>query len=454
MRLTWVQPEDSLLHEFEQAAHEGKEVEDLRRRWLDAGGAPAIGRNGATPEPPAPELVALARRLLAELDARPVAAAYAAAEPRDLAAILATLATPPAALPVPGAAELARRTAGAWTGRLVGCLVGKVVEKVPRAGIEALLRSSGQWPLRGYITAAGVPAEVSERYPWNRASRVHSMAENIDGMPEDDDINYSLLALALVERRGRALTTEDVADSWLRNLPAALVFTAERAAYRNLLDALPVEQVPVTANPFREWIGAAIRTDVYGWVCPGRPAEAAELAWRDGRLSHTGSGLYSAMANAAMAAAAVAGAGPDAVLEAGRSVVPPRSTLAAAIDTAVDLGHRGLTDEQGLGALYERFGHLHWVHAVNNAALVCYAVARHGTDFDRAVALTAVSGWDTDSTGATVGGLVGAVVGPEGIADRWTDPIGGRVASSLPGFADARVPDLVRRTVELAGQPS
>ena len=59
-------------------------------------------------------------------------------------------------------------------------------------------------------------------------------------MPEDDDLNYPILALALLEKHGTGFTTDDVAQLWLDNLPAGRVFTAERAAYRNILDARPV----------------------------------------------------------------------------------------------------------------------------------------------------------------------------------------------------------------------
>lgn len=451
MRITWIQPEDNLLHEFDQAAAEGKQFDDLRDRWLDAGGAPTIGRQGASEHSPGPALVSLARNLLAELDTRPPSPAIAAAEPREWDAIRTTWLSDPMELPRPDPDELTHRIAGAWTGRLVGCLIGKAVEKIPRAGIAEILISSGQWPLRGYITAAGVPAEVTERYPWNKASRTHSLAENIDGMPEDDDVNYTLLALDLLERRGRDFSTDDVAAGWFRTLPPGLLFTAERVAYRNLLDALPIAEVAVTANPFREWIGAAIRTDLYGWVNPGRPSAAAEMAWRDAYLSHTGSGLYSAMANAAMAAAAVAGADPDDVLGAGRSVVPPGSRLAAVLGQAATWGRQQLSDDAGLDRLHHAYGSLHWVHAANNAALVAYGVARHGHDFGSAVALTATSGWDTDSAGATLGGVVGAIGGPDSIDARWTTPIGDRVHTSLPGFAGVTLPALIERTVVAAG---
>ncbi|OSC46448.1 hypothetical protein B5181_42700, partial [Streptomyces sp. 4F] len=64
------------------------------------------------------------------------------------------------------------------------------------------------------------------------------LAENIDEKPEDDDLNYPLLGLRLLQRHGRAFTTADVARLWLDELPAGRAFTAERVAYRNLLCGL------------------------------------------------------------------------------------------------------------------------------------------------------------------------------------------------------------------------
>src|SRR5439155_26818473 len=228
---------------------------------------------GASPEPAAPELRALALELFDELAALP--RPLAAEEPEELEEILA------AADPTPPSPIDPQRIAGAWLGRAAGCVLGKPVENIPREGIRAIAQSTGNWPVRGWFTAAGLDPAVGERYPWNRASRGTSLAENIDGIPEDDDLNFTMLALALVERCGRDFSTLDVAKAWLDYLPPGRIFTAERVAMRNLLEAfLP----PVTAtrrNPFREWIGARLRVDVYGWAAGGDPVRAARMAWAD-----------------------------------------------------------------------------------------------------------------------------------------------------------------------------
>ncbi|MCU1424776.1 MAG: ADP-ribosylglycohydrolase family protein, partial [Microbacteriaceae bacterium] len=285
LRLSWTQPEDLLPHALVAATLDGRDVASIRARWVAAGGSEQAPVTGATPVPAAAALRTLARELLAEIDLTPVPAAVLAAEPDDLEGML-DAAPGEWTAQTTDAASHYDRVHGAWLGRAAGCLLGKPVEKIPRAGIRAIAESTGNWPIAGYFTEVGLDADVAAAYPWNRRSRPTSLVENIDGMPEDDDLNFPLIALDLLERIGDGFTTDDVAQSWLANLPGGRVFTAERIAYRNLLDGYEPELAGVVGNPFRDWIGAQIRTDVYGWASPGDPTRAARLAHADAVLSH------------------------------------------------------------------------------------------------------------------------------------------------------------------------
>ena len=451
MRLTWAQPEDLVAAELtalrEQGASESV-LGPIEQRWIAAGGDPVLQPAGASATPAPPALRAYARELLDELEAAQPASA---AEPDDWEAIERLL--PPAPdLPRPGRAD-ADRVRGAWYGRAVGCLLGKPVEKLPRAGIEEIARATGNWPVAGYFTAQGLPADVGARWPWNRRSAPTSLVENIDGMPEDDDLNFAILALDLLEARGSALMTEDVAEAWLANLPAGRVFTAERAAYRNLLEARPVPGTATHHNPFREWIGALIRVDVYGWACPGDVRAAGRLAWTDARLSHTRNGLYGAMWAAALCSAALVTPSAVDALDAADAVIPPESRLA----TAVTLGRRvgaelaagRIDDAAALDRLHAALGGLHWVHTLNNAALIACAVHASRGSLDRGIALAVTGGWDTDSAGATVGSVLGALGGVTGIGPAWIDPLHGRIATSLPGAPSRSIEELAERTLNL-----
>lgn len=453
VRLTWAQPEDLLGHELRQAAEDGRDPEPARRAWLAAGGRPAPDRAGASAAPAPPELRALAARLMDELAALPIPSA--AAEPQSWEAIRATW--PPAeAHRGPGGADprLRTRLEAAWLGRAVGCLLGKPVEKLPLEGIRALARAAGNWPLNDWFSARGVPPELLAAHPWNRRSAATSLAENIDGMPEDDDLNHPLLGLLLLQRHGKGFTTADVARLWLDELPAGRTFTAERIAYRNLLLGLEPPATATHHNPFREWIGALIRADVHGWTNPGDPAAAAAQAYRDAVLSHTANGVYAALFVAAATAEAATGrADVHTALRAGLAVVPPRSRLAE----AVRLGMRTARDEADfdlvVDRLHARYGHYHWVHAVPNTALIAAALTHADGDFTRSVCRAVSGGWDTDSNGATAGALAGLIAGsPSALPHRWTAPLKNRLATTVPGFDGIGFDTLAHLTAQEAAR--
>ncbi|MFF8863576.1 ADP-ribosylglycohydrolase family protein [Streptomyces sp. NPDC015139] len=433
LRLTWVQPEDLLGHELRQARLDGREPAAVAARWRAAGGPDAPDRAGASPHRVSRYLRLLAEDLLDELADLP--SRLAEDEPTDLPGIRAACPDWPAARDLAGPAPAALEAA--WLGRAIGCLLGKPVEKLPLDGVRALARAAGNWPLTGYFTARGVPAALLDAHPWNRRSAATSLAENIDGMPEDDDLNYPLLNLLLLQRHGKSFTTADVARLWLDELPPGRTFTAERIAYRNLLSGIEPPHTARHRNPFREWIGALIRADVHGWSNPGDPAAAAEQAHRDAVLTHTANGVYAAMFTAAVIATAAAGTHDvHGCLRAGRAVVPPRSRLARAVDHAVRLAAAHEDFDTVVDELHATYAATHhWVHAVPNTALVAAALSHADGDFTGSVARAVSGGWDTDSAGATAGSVAGLLAGdPAALPDRWRAPLKNRLATTVGDF--------------------
>ncbi|MFJ3986104.1 ADP-ribosylglycohydrolase family protein [Streptomyces fungicidicus] len=452
LRLTWVQPEDLIGHELRQAAQDGREPAAVAARWRAAGGPEAPLTAGASSRPASPYLRLLATDLLDELADLP--SALADDEPTDLARITSLCPDWPAA--TGGRAAHPARLEAAWLGRAVGCLLGKPVEKLPLTAIRDLARATGNWPLTGYFTARGVPGELLARHPWNRRSAATSLAENIDGMPEDDDLNYPLLNLLVLQRHGRAFTPTDVARVWLDELPAGRTFTAERVAYRNLLSGL---EPPLTArrhNPFREWIGALIRADVHGWTNPGDPAAAAGQAHRDATLTHTANGVYAAMFTAAVVATAATGDHDvHACLRTGLTVVPPRSRLARAVRRAVRLARDHTDFDTVVDLLHGTYAATHhWVHAVPNTALIAAALTHADGDFTGSVCRAVSGGWDTDSNGATAGSVAALLAGsPRALPEHWTAPLKNRLATSVGDFHGAGFDTLARLTHLEATRP-
>ncbi|MFG3103107.1 ADP-ribosylglycohydrolase family protein [Streptomyces sp. NPDC048182] len=447
LRLTWVQPEDLVGHELAQARQDGRDATAVATRWRSAGGWEAPPRAGASPEPASRYLRLLAEDLLDELAAMPCPTADR--EPTDLAAIKARCPDWPATRHTDITPD---RLEAAWLGRAAGCLLGKPVEKLPLDAIREIGRATGNWPLTGYFTARGLPADLAARHPWNRRSAATSLAENIDGMPEDDDLNYPLLNLLLLQHHGRDFTTADVARVWLDELPAGRTFTAERLAYGNLLAGLEPPDTARHRNPFREWIGALIRADVHGWTNPGDPGAAAEQAHRDATLTHTANGVYAAMFTAAVVATAAAGTHDvHACLAAGLTVVPPGSRLAMAVRHAVDLARAHADFDAVVDALHAAHAGHHWVHAVPNTALLAAALTHADGDFTTSIRGAVAGGLDTDSVGAAAGSVAALLAGsPGALPERWTAPLKNRLATSVGDFHGTGFDTLAQLTHRLA----
>ncbi len=312
-----------------------------------------------------------------------------------------------------------------------------------QAALREYLASAGALPLRDYVPLVEGPAS---RMLFRGSCKGHMVRSE-----PDDDINYTVLALLLMEDHGLELDTADVARAWLRRLPVAMTFTAERAAFKILLakahDRFFYGREPgfdldeCSDNEWNDWIGAQIRADLYGWVCPGRPAQAADLARRDASLSHREEGVYGAVFVAALGAAIPESASLDAAVETALGQIPGDSDCAA----AVRLGREQAGSEKGDVAIRERYDGLSPVHTINNLALVVWALLTHADDFGAAIGDVVAAGLDTDCNGATVGGLWGLQGKP--IPDAWTAPWQGRVAVTLAGLGELELDDLVERTV-------
>jgi len=342
------------------------------------------------------------------------------------------------------------RIRSAWEGRISGCMLGKPVEMLSfqqgRAGLETYLREAGALPLRDYVPL--VEGTIVDRLGRGCCKGRFFRAE------PDDDINYTVLALFVLEDKGSNFETADVARAWLRLLPAGSTWTAERAAYCALLNNMSDEFVNgeeagfdldiCSDNDHNEWIGAQIRADLYGWVCPGRPALAAELARRDASLSHRGEGVHGAAFIAALGASIPATSCLDDALDAALEQIPSDSKAAAAVRFGRGLAGRSDAVER----LHEKYAGLSPVHTLNNLALVVWALSSANGDFGTAVGDAVAAGWDTDCNGATVGGLFGLTGAP--IPDAWTRPWAGRIGLGLAGYTELQLDKVVDRTLAVA----
>ena len=342
-------------------------------------------------------------------------------------------------------AGLPDRVRGAWLGRTVANTLGKPVEGLGRIQLETYLRAAGQWPQTGYLPLLD---PLPDGVPALHSSAATASAGRFVDVPRDDDIDWTILALHILECHGRSFTTAQVGAAWLDRVPFTQTYTAERAAYRNLIHGLRPPQTATHDNPYREWIGALIRADTFGYVSPGDPGEAARMALVDARLSHTTNGKYGEMWAAALVASALSVDTTEAALRHARTVVPAGSRLAAALDDVAGLRDQGATATEALDWVGDALGHYPWVHTVNNAALIATGLL-WGEHFMESVAITISGGCDTDSNAATVGSVYGAVHGVSSVPTELVGRTHVHVRSAVRDFDRITVEELAERTLRL-----
>ncbi|MEM4609924.1 MAG: ADP-ribosylglycohydrolase family protein [Thermoproteota archaeon] len=428
-RKTWL-----LKFELIQASEEGKRVEELREK-IDSLSSLKIGHSELD-------------KLYEEILSLPFIAGWPYFEPDDLEAIKRNTDIPKDEETWITRHELLDRMRGAWFGRVVGNMLGKPVEGWSKSLIEEYLKKAGCYPIDYYIPELIPRAEKSLQTYYVTGGLRGTLTKAL----RDDDLDYTILGLLLMERKGFNFTTDDVAEEWLNRLPFNLTYTAEREAYRNLTLGLKPPETATFWNPFREWIGAQIRADPWGYANPKRPWSAAEMAYRDARLSHVKNGIYGEMLMAAMVASAFGESDPLEVVKKGLSCIPRGSRLAEAVRHCVDLWRKHGDFDAAYEEAMLKYGHYHPVHTINNAVIVVLSLLYGERDFGKSVCLSVSSGLDTDCNGASVGSIVGAMVGFKGIPEKWYAPLNNTLETALSGLKEFKISELADRMVEIVAK--
>ena len=331
--------------------------------------------------------------------------------------------------------SLSDRIHGAWMGRICGCLLGKTVEGIRTDELNRLLTESKNMPMHRYIRRTDITDDMIKQFRYPIATRC--FGDTVNGMPVDDDTNYMIVAQELIERFGRDFTSDDVATLWLRLQHKNAYCTAERVAFCNFVKGFAPPKSAEYKNPYREYIGAQIRGDYFGYINPGDPEAAAEMAFRDASISHIKNGIYGEMFVSAMiACAAVTDSIPD-ILRAGLAQIPATSRLYKKIETVIQEFEAGVSEFQCFAKIHKEFDEFNdydWTHTVSNAMIVAAALLYGNGDFGKSICLAVQAGFDTDCNGATVGSILGMRGGIGTIGNEWTEPIGDTLHTTIFGL--------------------
>ncbi len=415
--------------ELRQGREEGKPIDELSAAVERLLTLPLDDPEGH------PQAQREAEMFLDRAAALPIEAAYRFYEPSDLAGIRAERPESRPSLPELDTAPevLLDQVYGAWRGRVCGCLLGKPVEGWKRPRMWGYLRDTGRFPLDGYFSL-DAPEPVLRTYDV-RPERC--FIETVSAMPEDDDTNYTTTGLAITARHGRGFTPEHVAAFWMQEIPILHTCTAERVAYRNFTLGISPPNSAVHRNPYREWIGAQIRADFWGYLAAGNPELAAEYAWRDACISHVKNGIYGEMWAAAMIAAAFVSRDIRIILEAGLGQIPRRCRLAEGVRRVMsdhDLGVDYNAAVENIHARWDENRAHDWCHTISNAEIVALGLLYGKGEFGATLTRAVQPCFDTDCNGATVGSIIGIIQGAAAIPVAWHAPFQDTLLTGVAGY--------------------
>jgi len=345
------------------------------------------------------------------------------------------------------ARDAGARVEAAFIDSVCGCMLGKPLEFNPTMDqIRQAATEVGGWPLRDYVSEALLDRIGKRHSSWPETTR-----ENIRRAVHDDDLNYTVIGMLVLERAGLRFTKHDVMDIWLTNLPVGVTFGPERLS---LIKAAMRSVGGGPDDPFDDWVGiwqpgselcgALIRADAYGYACAGRPGLAAELAWRDASWTHRRTGIYSAMFVAAAIACAAVVRDPMRIFRTALQYVPQRSRFFEIVSDCMAKMYEATDWLDGYRLIHGQYGQYGHCHVYQEVGMLINTL-RFATDVGDGICKQVSQGADTDSFGATAGSLLGMYFGPGHLEDRWVAPLNDEIRTSLACFYERSLSTLAQR---------
>ena len=287
-----------------------------------------------------------------------------------------------------------------------------------------------------------------EGYTTETIQRVFGEVNNYVRKPStyNDDITYELAFLEAFDKSGYHVTSSEIAEEWVGRIPSG--WSAEDIALKNIMLGIYPPESGYASNPFREWIGAQMRGAICGMVAPANPELAAELAFKDGVVSHHNNGVIGEIFNAIMVSMAYVERDMRTLVKKAIDMIPKDSEYYTVIKFALDCCEKSSNYLEAWKVCENRYKEYNWIHAYPNAAIEVIALYFSENDFDKCINYLSMMGQDVDCNAAQVATLFGIAYGLEGISAKWTEPLTDELISYVRGYEKTTLTAITKLTVE------
>lgn len=309
--------------------------------------------------------------------------------------------------------EYAERVRGFWLGQAIANWTG--------------LRTEGARTVPPFYTDADWPVTFD--------GRTINFVLNQDPWAADDDTDVEYVYLHLLDQHATArLTPQQIADGWVAHVNRYI--WVSNATARTLMGrgVLPPSTGLGCANEHRLMIDAQLTTEMFGLFNPGRPDAALGMADLPIRTTASGHAAHASQFYVVLHSLASqvdpSLSGRDKavwLVQRARAYIPNTSKAADICDTVLAdfLANPDPNNwERTRDLVYQRyqlnagangFVYRAWYESSVNFATGLIALLYGECDLPRTIQIGTLSGWDSDNGTATMGGLLGFLLGESGV---------------------------------------
>lgn len=283
----------------------------------------------------------------------------------------------------------------------------------------------------------------------------------------DDDTDVEYVYLHKMSKAGQSLLTPgEIRDAWLLHMDTNYLWVSNLRAWTLMGRGVrpPMTGQPV-ANELWAFIDAQLTTEFFGALCPGMPEEALRLGDLPMRTTSFSFAQHASQFYAVLYAQALrvdpALTGREKALWLAREArrwIPDSSKSADIVDFVLNdfLNNPDVNNwESTRDKIYDRymlnagqhgFHYYAWTESSVNFACGVMCLLYGQCDYKRTVQIGTLSGWDSDNCTATMGGLLGLMLGynqlvaqfPAPPPQPWSDRFDiDRTRNNLPDYLPA-----------------
>ncbi|MBE5962001.1 MAG: ADP-ribosylglycohydrolase family protein [Lachnospiraceae bacterium] len=288
------------------------------------------------------------------------------------------------------------KTYAGWLGKAVGIRMGAPIENWSKEKIELIYGKK----MKDYPVA------------------YHDFAS-------DDDSNGPLYFVRALKDY-KKVTAREMGYTCLNYIPYEHGFfwwgeelSTEHTAYKNLLAGMEAPQTgsaQVNGTEIATQIGGQIFIDCFGFVAPGNPKLAAQLAENSARVTHDLDGVEGARFIAACISLAYIKTDILTIISEALGFIDKECDYYRVVTDMIRIREEGKSYEEAYDYLKEHY----WTdryrgvcHIIPNAGIIAIALLHGEGRFDRTMEIVNLCGFDTDCNAGNVGSIMGVLCGIE-----------------------------------------